>query len=64
MSDGGKAHTGGYMCGAARYEVRGEPFWVGHRHCESCRGYTGSPVVTFVGSKKDRPTFTQGVRQI
>ncbi len=64
MSDGGKTYTGGCMCGAVRYEVSGEPVWVGHCHCESCRRYTGAPVVTFVGFKKDQVAFTKGERQI
>lgn len=55
---------GGCMCGAVRYEVTGEPFWVGHCHCESCRAHTGAPVVTFVGFKKDQVAFTSGQRQI
>ena len=52
------------MCGSVRYEVSGEPFWVGHCHCKSCRHHTGAPVVTFVGFKKDQVTFTKGDRQI
>ncbi len=64
MGDKTTAITGGCMCGAVRYEVSGEPFWVGHCHCESCRGHTGAPVVTFVGFKKDQVAFTKGERQI
>ncbi len=64
MSDGGKTYTGGCMCGAVRYEVSGEPVWVGHCHCESCRRHTGAPVVTFVCFKKDQVAFTKGERQI
>ncbi len=64
MAPGNTAKTGGCMCGAARYEVRGEPFWVGHCHCVSCRAHTGAPVVTFAGFKKDQVTFTEGQRQI
>ena len=56
--------SGGCMCGAVRYEVSGEPVWVGHCHCKSCRGHTGAPVVTFAGFKKEQVKFTKGDRRI
>lgn len=34
--------TGGCLCGAVRYEVRGEPFKGGLCHCTDCRKVTGS----------------------
>jgi len=52
------------MCGAVRYEARGNPFWVGHCHCRSCRKHTGAPVVTFVAFKRDQVRFIKGERQI
>ena len=64
MEESMKSNAGGCMCGAVRYEVSGEPFWVGHCHCESCRRHTGAPVVTFAGFKKDQAAFTKGERQI
>ncbi len=64
MGDKTTAITGGCMCGAVRYEVRGMPFWVGHCHCESCRRHIGAPVVTYVGFRKDQVVFTKGRRQI
>ncbi len=64
MEETMNSKPGGCMCGAVRYEVSGEPFWVGYCHCESCRRHTGAPVVTFVGFKKDQVTFTKGDRQI
>ncbi len=63
MSDNGKA-SGGCMCGAVRYEVRGEPVWVGHCHCESCRRHTGAPVVTYASFKADQVDFKIGQRRI
>jgi hypothetical protein len=34
--------TGGCLCGAVRYEVRGEPYVSGLCHCTTCRKLTGS----------------------
>lgn len=34
--------TGGCMCGAVRYQLRGEPFQAGMCHCTTCRKLTGS----------------------
>ena len=64
MEESAKSKTGGCMCGAVRYEVSGEPIWVGHCHCVSCRRHTGAPVVTFVCFKKEQVAFTKGERRI
>jgi hypothetical protein len=64
MEESAKSKTGGCMCGAVRYEVSGEPIWVGHCHCVSCRRHTGAPVVTFVCFKKEHVAFTKGERRI
>jgi hypothetical protein len=50
--------TGGCMCGAVRYEARGEPFSVAHCHCHSCRKHTGAPVVTLAGYLKEQVSFS------
>jgi hypothetical protein len=34
--------TGGCLCGAVRYTVRGEPTHVGRCHCADCRKESGS----------------------
>jgi len=34
--------SGGCLCGAVRYTVRGEPFHVGRCHCGDCRKESGS----------------------
>jgi hypothetical protein len=36
------ARSGGCLCGAVRYTVRGEPFHVGRCHCADCRKRSGS----------------------
>ncbi len=64
MEESAKSKTGGCMCGAVRYEVSGEPIWVGHCHCVSCRRHTGAPVVTFVCFQKEHVAFTKGERRI
>ena len=37
-----QSRTGGCLCGALRYEVRGEPYKGGLCHCADCRKITGS----------------------
>jgi len=56
--------TGGCMCGAVRYEARGEPFSVAHCHCHSCRKHTGAPVVTLAGYKKEQVGFSGEERRL
>lgn len=56
--------TGGCMCGTVRYEVIGEPLYVGYCHCHSCRRHTGAPVVVFVVFDEDKVHFTQRDRSI
>ena len=38
----GEGHTGGCLCGAVRYSVRGEPLHVVRCHCADCRKESGS----------------------
>ena len=56
--------TGGCMCGAVRYEARGEPFSVAHCHCQSCRKHTGAPVVTLAGYLKEQVSFSGAERSL
>ena len=56
--------TGGCMCGAIRYEAIGEPKFVGHCHCHSCRKHSGAPVVTWVAFNPEQVTFTNGERKL
>ena len=45
---------GGCGCGAVRYETVGEPKFVAHCHCASCRRYTGAAFSTWVGFTDDQ----------
>ena len=42
--------TGGCLCGAIRYSVRGEPFHVGRCHCADCRKESGSAFTVYAQS--------------
>ncbi len=39
---GDDVHTGGCLCGAVRFSVKGAPFRVGLCHCQDCRRVSGS----------------------
>ena len=43
-----KIHTGGCLCGALRYEARGEPDMAGHCYCADCRKASGSGFIPFM----------------
>jgi len=51
---------GGCRCGAIRYLAEGDPLWVAHCHCESCRRATGTALVTYAGYAHSQVTFTEG----
>lgn len=47
MPQGDKVRHGGCLCGAVRYEVRGEPMRAGLCHCADCRKESGSAFTSF-----------------
>jgi hypothetical protein len=50
--------TGGCLCGAIRYEVRGEPYVAGLCHCSTCRKLTGSSFSATANWTRDRFSMT------
>lgn len=50
--------SGHCYCGSVKFEVIGEPLWVSHCHCESCRRHTGSVMTSFAGYHPDQIVFT------
>lgn len=41
------------LCGAVRYAVKGDPVWVAHCHCESCRRANSAAFATYAGFKRE-----------
>jgi len=50
--------TGGCLCGAIRFEARGEPYRVGLCHCMTCRKVHGAPFHAFTIFPLDAVTIT------
>jgi hypothetical protein len=52
--------TGGCLCGAIRYQGRGEPYNVTHCHCLDCRKAAGAAFVTWASFGRNEFRFVQG----
>jgi hypothetical protein len=50
--------TGGCLCGALRYAVKGEPLYAGHCYCTDCRKASGSGFIPFIGVARSAVTFS------
>jgi hypothetical protein len=48
------------LCGAITFEYVGEPNWVLHCHCESCRRATSSPMTTWISVLRQAFQVKQG----
>ena len=55
-----ETYTGHCLCGAVRFEARGQPKGIFWCHCDSCRRHSGAPVSVFVGFENDAVTVTEG----
>ncbi len=63
MSDTENRFTGGCLCGAVRYEARGEPSLMGHCYCADCRKASGSGFIPFMGFPSSAVRFSGDARQ-
>lgn len=54
------SRTGGCLCGAIRYEGRGEPYHITHCHCADCRRSAGAAFVTWCSFRKKDFHLHQG----
>jgi GNAT superfamily N-acetyltransferase len=52
--------AGGCLCGAVRYEIRGQRRDVSHCHCRSCRRAAGAPLVTWATFPRGSLAFVRG----
>lgn len=57
-NDSARRFAGGCLCGALRYEARGEPAYAGHCYCEDCRKASGSGFIPFMGFPAGAVRFT------
>ena len=55
--------TGGCLCGALRYEARGEPLYAGYCYCRDCQKASGSAFIGFLGFEPGRVKVTGETRQ-
>ena len=62
MTDEGETYTGGCLCGAVRYEAKGEPLYCGHCYCGDCRKASGSGFVPFMGFAASAVRFSGETR--
>ncbi len=60
MTDDDILLGGGCLCGAVRFTAAGQPLWVAHCHCASCRKATAAALATYAGYQRERVTFTEG----
>jgi hypothetical protein len=56
------ATHGHCLCEKIRMRIEGDPIWIGHCHCASCRRNTGSAVATFVAFRPAQVTYTRANR--
>lgn len=55
-----ETYTGACFCGAVAIEAAGVPLEMGYCHCNSCRAYSGAPVMAFVLWKRESVKVTRG----
>jgi hypothetical protein len=55
-----EVHKGTCFCSAVEIEATGMPLEMGYCHCNSCRAYTGAPLVAFTLWKTEDVQITKG----
>ena len=60
MNQSTQLHTGGCLCGAIQYTLKGDPTYCGNCHCHTCQKSAGAGVVTWVGIKPENFEITSG----
>lgn len=63
MSQNPVTFTGGCLCGALRYEVRGAPRGMGYCFCADCRRASGSGFIPFINVEAHDVRFTGPTRR-
>ena len=56
--------TGGCLCGAVRYEIRGAPLAMYHCHCAQCRRANGASFATNVIARHAEFALTAGAEHV
>ncbi len=49
--------TGGCLCGDIRYEISGNPVWIGNCHCRWCQRQSGAAFLTLALFRTDDVTW-------
>ena len=60
MSEDNMPITGGCLCGAVRYEVTEEPYFVAYCHCDMCKRALGGPFGIYASFRLQAFTYIQG----
>lgn len=50
--------TGSCLCGAVRFEIKGEPIRTSHCHCRTCQKAAGAAFLTFATFHSDGVSWT------
>ncbi|MGH7123821.1 MAG: GFA family protein, partial [Stellaceae bacterium] len=58
MNDTTIRRTGGCLCGALRYEAKGEPLFTGHCYCVDCQKASGSGFIPYMGFASGKVHFS------
>jgi hypothetical protein len=63
MTPSGELRAGGCLCGALRFEARGDPALAGHCYCVDCRKASGGGFIGFMSYPAAAVRFSGQARQ-